>query len=286
MSHTVTPVAKPATITVPDDGEAAVATAPGVPASRVTLEEVVQALADNTAAALAGAHGFIDRRELVVTYAGVLRVGPFGRLVLDRADGTREVFSSVAPITITPGSLSANTHYYVYAWNNAGVLSWLVSATVPDDALQWKSDDATPTHRYIGSFKTTFTATLMPQVLTGGVCLYSSPRVPGFEIATAVGIGAGRASYAHKAPPIARKVRAFFEITATTADGVALVYVGASSLTTLSTEGAVLDGQGFSSLFNKTFRFVEVANDRSSSIDIECSTNTHSVSSWLAGWSE
>lgn len=156
MSHTLTPVDSLSAIEVPDDGEAAVASAPGSPSSRVTLEEVVQALANRDEWIRRSLQGTLKSPPTLRINEGatVLSFGACTELVLgeDRLSG--------AAGTLALGTLPADVWRYVYAWNDGGALEYEISATAPEAGLVWKTGDTSK--RYIGSFRTTLLGLIVP----------------------------------------------------------------------------------------------------------------------------
>jgi hypothetical protein len=162
MSHFLTPVDAFASIEAPDDGEAAVATAPGVPASRVTLEEVVQALANRDEWIRRSLQGTLKSPPWLRIREGAttLEFGACTELVLgeDRLSG--------AAGTLALGTLPADVWRYVYAWNDGGALEYEISATAPEAGLVFKTGDAS--RRYIGSFRTTLLGLIVPFHLVRG----------------------------------------------------------------------------------------------------------------------
>ena len=162
MSHILTPIDAFASVEVPDDGEAAVATAPGSPLSRVTLEEVVQALANRDEWIRRSLQGTLKSPPWLRIREGAtdLEFGACTELVLgeDRLSG--------AAGTLALGTLPADVWRYVYAWNDGGALEYEISATAPEAGLVFKTGDAS--RRYIGSFRTTLLGLIVPFHLVRG----------------------------------------------------------------------------------------------------------------------
>lgn len=156
MSHALTASDAFGTVTVPDDGEAAVATAPGVPASRVTLEEVIQNLANRDEWLRRSMHGTLKSPPTLRIREGatVLDFGACTELVLgeDRLSG--------AAGTLALGTLPADVWRYIYAYNDGGALEYELSATAPEAGLVFKSGDTT--RRYLGAFRTTLLGLVVP----------------------------------------------------------------------------------------------------------------------------
>lgn len=90
-------------------------------------------------------------------------VSPITRLVL----GSRVLSSASAMEAPLPGgALAAETWYYVYGYDSSGVLALETSTTAPDAALVFKS--GTTTHCYLGCFRTSTAAAVLPFRSVGG----------------------------------------------------------------------------------------------------------------------
>lgn len=162
MSHTLTPVDDLTTIEVPDDGEAAVATAPGVPASRVTLEEVVQGLANRDEWLRRSMQGTLKSPPWLRIREGATTIefGACTELVL----GDSRLTGAAGSLAL--GTLPANVWRYVYVWDDGGALEYEISATAPEAGLVFKTADTT--RRYIGAFRTTLLGLVVPFHLVRG----------------------------------------------------------------------------------------------------------------------
>ena len=169
--HAITPVSTFDTVTVPDDGEPCVATAPGAPATNITLEEVVQNLANRTQWLHDGPyHGFVSHRSLRTVHVGAARnltLGAYHRITLENAGTIRLYSSPASSTTITTAGLAANTWYYVYCYNDGtATLAFDVSTTAPDISNTFKTGDAT--RRYLGCFTTESASKIVPFMMSDG----------------------------------------------------------------------------------------------------------------------
>lgn len=170
MSHTLTETRVFEPVVVPDDGEAAVASAPGVPASRVTLEEVIQTLTNRTASLLAGRHGQVEGLQADITASGTDRTWTLRcakLLAITRAGGSGllDPFVVGSPLALSLGTLGASDEYFVYAYNAGGTLTLEVSGTAPEPSLDFKSGDTSRV--YLGSFLTDGAGRAIPQSQCG-----------------------------------------------------------------------------------------------------------------------
>lgn len=145
MSHTLTASDAFDTVTVPDDGEAAVATAPGVPASRVTLEEVIQNLANRDEWLRTSLNGHCEVLPTIRFESGVLGV------YISQITGLHLGGQRLSTTLTTYVALSLATGWWhLYARNNAGSIAFEVSATGPEEGLVFKSGDTS--RRFLCSF--------------------------------------------------------------------------------------------------------------------------------------
>jgi len=145
MSHSLTGVDAFDAITVPDDGEAAVATAPGVPASRVTLEEVVQNLANRDEWLRSSLNGHCEVLPTIRFEGGVLGVY-VSKITGLHLGGQRLSTALTTYVALT----LATGWWHLYAHNNAGVIAFEASATGPEEGLVFKTGDTT--RRFLCSF--------------------------------------------------------------------------------------------------------------------------------------
>jgi hypothetical protein len=208
MSHNISGTARIAAVTVPDDGEVAAASAPGIPASRVTLEESLVNLYDNVLAAQAGYNGYMDRRE--VEYSnGALRVGPYGRLVLADANGVFWTFDQLTPVVLTP-TLVLNAWHFVYVeTSTTGVRTYTVNQDEPDAQLLFSGVD--PLKRYIGCFRTTsVVAVVIPSVYLNGRYRVINNTLSTLSL-DLTGLSTTAISVTHGAPTTARTLHLYLD---------------------------------------------------------------------------
>lgn len=143
------------TIDVPQDGDAAQATAPGSPAGNATIEEVVQNLANRTRFLYQDPAGLIvPRPTLSCDASGNLILGGLQRILVG---GDRWAQSGSA--TMLVGTLVAATWYYLYAWSNGSTLKFEVSTTAPDPLTGYVTKTGDATRIYLGPFRTHRTTT-------------------------------------------------------------------------------------------------------------------------------
>ena len=114
-------------------------------------------------------NGFLDHVRAEVTASGTDRtwhLRSVRNLAIHRGDGTINRFTDGTGTTsIALTGLSASTWYYVYAYNNAGVLALEVSATLPEPTLDFKDSDTTRV--YLGCFVTDTAGRAVPQFQSG-----------------------------------------------------------------------------------------------------------------------
>lgn len=142
-SLTESPVVGPS-ITVPEDGDDA------DEASLLgAFQEITNRLRYLLERAL-GDGGLVWSGLLYCTGASnVLGIGPIHTLTLANKRFQNTVVATYAP---TSPALAPSTHYYLYAANPAGSLTFEHDTVAPDGALWWKSTDST--RRYLGCFRT------------------------------------------------------------------------------------------------------------------------------------
>ena len=97
-------------------------------------------------------------------------VGAIQSVVLSRVDGSSRALSAAAGTAsgadISGGTLSSNTWYYLYAYDNSGSVSYEISATSPSSARVFKTGDVT--RRYLGCFRTNGSGAPIPMRAHGG----------------------------------------------------------------------------------------------------------------------
>lgn len=158
MPTTITPITPPPialSFNGPADGE--LATAASVNAPFQVLENSVEALRLLT-------YGGGFDVSVVATSDTSMSIAPLGAVVVQVA-GVWKVYqhsltSSIDPLALIGGAFAASTRYYVYAYVNAGVLSFQVSTTAPDTGHRYKAGDEQ--YQFITTFCTTSGSTLIP----------------------------------------------------------------------------------------------------------------------------
>ncbi len=136
-----------ATVTVPADGDTRNAASVNVP---------FQALGNRTrylkAVGDAGAGLLHGGRVLTQMSTSTVKVSAIKALILG-ATLLSAGETTIGSAQLEGGGGFANsTWYYVYAYDNSGVLAFQISTTVPDASLVYKN--ATTSHRYLGCFRT------------------------------------------------------------------------------------------------------------------------------------
>ena len=153
-------------------------------------------------------------------------VSPITRLVL----GSRVLSSASAMEAPLPGgALAAETWYYVYGYDSSGVLALETSTTAPDAALVFKS--GTTTHRYLGCFRTSTGAAVLPFRSVGGRFSYRASWDTASELqallattgvsATDVILARGGTSTKELIPPHTRMARVQSTLSATGGEATA-----------------------------------------------------------------
>ena len=157
MSHALTPApAYSGTVTVPDSGDARTA---------ASVETPFQRLTDWAAHACAGVASRIAwSEELSIDPGGTnstfsLNVGAIQTIVLLNSGGAYHGYSAnAATIGASKieggGNLANSTWYYVYAWDNAGTVDYLLSTTAPRASRQYRNSGDGSQYRYLGCFVT------------------------------------------------------------------------------------------------------------------------------------
>lgn len=283
--HAITPVSTFDTVTVPDDGEPCVATAPGAPATNITLEEVVQNLANRSQYNHDGPwHGFVQTRAIRVSDARVVQLMPYGRIGLENAGVMRLYAGPSTATTVTPGALAANTWYYIYCYNDGtATLALEVVTTVPGNSLLFKSTDAT--RAYLGCFRTDAGSLPIPMESVNGKYTF---RV-GFDAAASAALAiadthtGARGSHAHKAPLHARVVRMRARLNVNNDTGSRqgkIFHVGDA----FSTHELEVTGVAVGDI--RAYAEVELAAGQSTDIDLETSTASATLWVVLTGFTE
>lgn len=210
-----------ATVAVPATGEARTA---------ASVQTPFQELTNRTAWAKGALNGLlVGGRVLYSDSSGSATdvfVSPITRLVL----GSRVLSSASAMEAPLPGgALAAETWYYVYGYDSSGVLALETSTTAPDAALVFKS--GTTTHRYLGCFRTSTGAAVLPFRSVGGRYSYRASWDTASELqallattgvsATDVILARGGTSGKELIPPHARLARVQSSLSATGGEATA-----------------------------------------------------------------
>lgn len=234
MSHTITPVAQydAAAITLPDDGDAN---------TIESLDPAFQKLADRDELALSGiASRLAWSEELSVDPGGsassfAVNIGAIQLAVLVRDGVYRPYFANAATIGASKieggGNLQNSTWYYVYLWDNAGVVDYQISTTPPRASRQYKNAVGN-VFRYLGCFVTNPSGAPLPFRANRGRYVYRLSAITTADIralSTSTTIGAatdvilarGGTAGQELIPPHARMARV--QVAAGGAGGNALV---------------------------------------------------------------
>lgn len=283
--HAITPVATFDSITVPDDGEPCVATAPGAPATNVTLEEVVQSLANRSEYLKAGPyHGFVETRSIRVSDSRTVQLMPYGRISLEASGVMRTYASGGTATTVSTAGLAANTWYYVYCYNDgSATLALEYSTTTPGNSLQYKSTDST--RAYLGCFRTDSTSQPIPMESANGKYTFRA----GFDVLTFSALviadahTGARTSYSHKAPQTARvvQVQARLNVHNDPLLTPGYIYHPADGFPTYT-----LDVLGVAVGDVRQMAVVEIATGQATQIDLITSSANATMQVVLAGFTE
>jgi len=158
MASPIVPASPPTILTsipVPDDGDVA---------NRASLVQFVQPLEDSAEAfrLLTGGGGI--RRRVLCTSNTNMVIQPLGAIVVTSSLGVWTVLAHTTPSTKSPatisGGLSASTRYWVYAYDNAGVVDFIASTTAPDASLHYMNGDTR--YEYISTFYVAASVNLVP----------------------------------------------------------------------------------------------------------------------------
>jgi hypothetical protein len=158
MSHdlSITPVLDAGAVTVPDSGDARTAASVGTPFQ--TLANRVGFAANTVASRIAWAD------EMSMAPGGSnssfsLTIGAIQAISLARSDGSYRSYSAnAATIGASKieggGNLANSTWYYVYAYDNAGAVDYLISTTAPRASRVYRNSVDGNQYRYLGCFVT------------------------------------------------------------------------------------------------------------------------------------
>lgn len=244
MSHDLTPVpAYSGVVTVPDSGDARTA---------ASVETPFQRLADWSAHACAGvASRLAWADEMSMAPGGSnssfsLTIGAIQTIVLLNSGGAYHGYSAnAATIGASKieggGNLANSTWYYVYAYDNAGTVDYLISTTAPRASRQYRNSVDGSQYRYLGCFVTNPSGAPLPFRMHRGKYTY---RLSGAAVAdiralntsttagaaTDVILARGGTAGQELIPPHARVARV--QVGATAAGGNALVLLYTKADTT------------------------------------------------------
>ena len=175
MSHDLTPVpAYSGAVTVPDSGD---------PRTAASVETPLQTLADWAAHACSAVSSRLAwSEELSVAPGGSnssfsIGVGAIQAAVLMRSDGSyRGYFAGATTIGAAKidggGNLTNSTWYYVYVWDNAGTVDYLISTTAPRASQQYRNSVDGNQYRYLGCFRTNSSGAPIPMRMRRGRYVY------------------------------------------------------------------------------------------------------------------
>lgn len=113
-------------------------------------------------------HGFLDHVRAEVTASGTDRTWVLRGVrafAAERTDNSIDRLSLGAGASLALTGLSASTWYYVYGFNNGGVIGLEASLTTPDGALRFSSGSGTRV--YLGCFRTDTAGRAIPMVQNG-----------------------------------------------------------------------------------------------------------------------
>jgi hypothetical protein len=218
MTHTLTPVSQydAAAITMPDNGDANTID---------SLEGGLQKIADRAQLAVGAVASHLQWAETLTVDAGgtassfTVRVGAIRTVALTRADGSiRLAFASAASLTAahleSGSSLSANTWYYVYAYDPGdGSVAYQISTTAPRSWLTNKSGADGHLYMYLGCFRAGSGGAPVVATTVRGVTHYPYAIVPGAASASGPTSGFVALSLAAMVPPHARLATADVTLT-------------------------------------------------------------------------
>lgn len=157
MSHDLTPApAYSGVVTVPDSGDARTAASVETPFQRLT----------DWASHACGAVGsrIAWAEEMSMAPGGSnssfsLTIGAIQTIVLLNSGGAYHAYSANAATVGASkieggGNLANSTWYYVYAYDNAGTVDYLISTTAPRASRQYRNSVDGSQYRYLGCFVT------------------------------------------------------------------------------------------------------------------------------------
>lgn len=162
MASPIVPNAIPTIITTlpaPNDGDLA---------NSASLTQFVTPLVDDVEAYRLLTYGGGMRRKVIGTDNTTMLIKPLGAVVL-QTGGTWKAYAHTVSTTVSPtalagGALAASSRYWVYAYDNAGVLDFTASTTAPDAGLRYMTGNTA--YFYVSMFCTTSLSNLMPYAQT------------------------------------------------------------------------------------------------------------------------
>lgn len=135
------------TLPAPNDGEIA---------NSASLTQFVTPLVDDTEAFRLLTYGGGMRRRVVGQNSTTMTIYPLGAVVL-QTGGTWKVYAhtvstAVNPTTLAGGALAVSTRYWIYAYDNAGVLDFTASTTGPDANFRYMAGNTA--YFFVSTFDT------------------------------------------------------------------------------------------------------------------------------------
>lgn len=216
MSHTLTPVPQydAAAITMPDNGDANTID---------SIEAPMQKIADRAQHAVNGVASRIAWAETISVEAGgsnssfTINVGAIQAIVLARVDGSYRAYSAnaaaIGASKLESGStLSNSSWYYVYAFDNAGVVDFQISITAPRASGVYKNTVGN-VYRYLGCFRTNGSGAPIPSRAVRGVTTYLQGIPTGYVSLSGPTTGYEAISLAALVPPHSRNAIADISVT-------------------------------------------------------------------------
>lgn len=212
MADTLTPVAQHdgASLTISADGEVW-----GSLVGPAPFKTVFQHLVDRDELALNGVASRLAWSEEISVDPGgsassfAVNIGAIQAVVLIRDGVYRPYFANAATIGASKieggGNLAGDTWYYLYLWDNAGVVDYQISTTAPRASRQYKNAVGN-IFRYLGCFRTASSGAPLPMRALHGRYLYSAIPAEGSFLLTGLNATSWTlASLAARVPPHARR---------------------------------------------------------------------------------
>lgn len=163
------PVALPATLTVPADGDLA---------NAASVNVAFQAILTGLEGARLGLYGRGQHGPRVVSFDGEnLTVSPLGYLLVTSGGTWRMISytlsSSFSAATKLGAGLANSTRYYVYAGIVAGSADFIVTTDAPDSYRAYRTGNTD--HIYVSTFVTNGSAKIIPFTQNGRRYTYAMP---------------------------------------------------------------------------------------------------------------